>query len=75
MAEMKLSDYPKERRGILKRAQEQARKTNRSIIVGIDYDDQEFMDDAVDYYPGIELERVFAEVKPNGKIYKKFIHN
>lgn len=75
MTEMKLSDYPKERRGILKRAQERARKTNRSIIVGVDYDDQEFMDDAVDYCPFTELSGVFAEVKPNGKIYKKFIHN
>lgn len=74
MAEkMKLDDFRDEKREIVEKALKRAKKENRVMIVGHDYDDQMFVDDAVDYYPGTELRGVFATVYPDGTIEYGFV--
>ena len=74
MAEkMKLDDFREEKREIVEKALKRAKKENRVMIVGHDYDDQMFVDDAVDYYPGTELRGVFATVYPDGTIEYGFV--
>ena len=70
---MKITDFCTEFRGIVKRALEQAKKENRAKIVGHDYDDQTFIDDAVDWYPGTDLRGIFATVFPDGTIKHGFV--
>ena len=70
---MKITDFCTEFRGIVKRALEQAKKENRAKIVGHDYDDQTFIDDAVDWYPGTDLRGIFATVFPYGTIKHGFV--
>ena len=70
---MKITDFGTEFRGIVKRALEQAKKENRAKIVGHDYDDQTFIDDAVDWYPGTDLRGIFATVFPDGTIKHRFV--
>lgn len=70
---MKITDFGTEFRDTVKRALEQAKKENRAKIVGHDYDDQTFIDDAVDWYPGIDLRGVFATVFPDGIIRHGFV--
>ena len=71
--EMKLSDFKGERRGIVTKALDRAKKEKRVMIVGHDYDNQMFVDDAVDYSPSIELRGVFATVYPDGRIERGFV--
>lgn len=61
---MKITDFSTEFIGIVKRALEQAKKENRAKIVGHDYDDQTFIDDALDWYPGIDLRGIFRNSFP-----------
>lgn len=70
---MKLDDFRDEKREIVEKALKRAKKENRVMIVGHDYDDQMFVDDAVDYYPGTELRGVFATVYPDGTIEYGFV--
>lgn len=70
---MKITDFSTEFIGIVKRALEQAKKENRAKIVGRDYDDQTFIDDALDWYPGIDLRGIFATVFPDGTIRHGFV--
>ena len=70
---MKITDFCTEFRGIVKRALEQAKKENRAKIVGHDYDDQTFIDDAVDWYPGTDLRGIFATVFPDCTIKHGFV--
>ena len=70
---MKITDFCTEFRGIVNRALEQAKKENRAKIVGHDYDDQTFIDDAVDWYPGTDLRGIFATVFPDGTIKHGFV--
>ena len=70
---MNITDFCTEFRGIVKRALEQAKKENRAKIVGHDYDDQTFIDDAVDWYPGTDLRGIFATVCPDGSIKHGFV--
>lgn len=70
---MKLSDFRGDRKRIVARALDRAKKEKRVMIVGHDYDNQMFIDDAVDYSPFIELRGVFATVYPDGKIEYGFV--
>lgn len=70
---MEITDFGTEFRDTVKRALEQAKKENRAKIVGHDYDDQTFIDDAVDWYPGIDLRGVSATVFPDGTIRHGFV--
>lgn len=71
---MKITDFCTEFMGIVKRSLEQAKKKeNRAKIVGHDYDDQTFIDDAVDWYPGTDLRGIFATVFPDGTIKHGFV--
>ena len=71
--EMKLSDFRGERRGMVTKALDRAKKEKRVMIVGHDYDNQMFVDDALDYSPSIELRGVFATVYPDGRIERGFV--
>ena len=70
---LSLDDFRDEKREIVEKALKRAKKENRVMIVGHDYDDQMFVDDAVDYFPGIELRGVFATVYPDGAIEYGFV--
>lgn len=70
---LSLDDFRDEKREIVEKALKRAKKENRVMIVGHDYDDQMFVDDAVDYFPGIELRGVFATVYPDGTIEYGFV--
>lgn len=73
MAEMKLSDFKDNRKRIVAKALGRAKKEKRVLIVGLDYDNQMFIDDAVDYCPFTELRGVFATVYPDGRIEHGFV--
>ena len=70
---LNLSDFQDERREIVVKALKRAEKENRVMIVGHDYDDQMFVDDAVDYCSFTELRGVFATVYPDGTIEHGFV--
>ena len=70
---MKITDFSTEFRVIVKLVLEQAKKENRAKIVGRDYDGYTFIDDALDWYPGIDLRGVFATVFPDGTIRHGFV--
>ena len=70
---VKITDFSEEAQSTIKRALEQAKKESRAKIVGHDYDDQNFIDDAVDWYPGIDLRDIFATVFPDGTIKHGFV--
>ena len=71
---VKITDFGEEAQGTIKRALEQAKKENRAKIVGHDYDDQNFIDDAVDWYQGTDLKDIFATVFPDGTIKRGFVN-
>ena len=70
---LNLNDFQGERREIVVKALKRAKKENRVMIVGHDYDNQMFVDDAVDYCPLTELRGVFATVYPDGTIERGFV--
>lgn len=70
---MKITDFSTEFRVIVKLVLEQAKKENRAKIVGRDCDGLTFIDDALDWYPGIDLRGVFATVFPDGTIRHGFV--
>lgn len=70
---LNLNNFQDERREIVVKALKRAKKENRVMIVGHDYDNQMFVDDAVDYCPFTELSGVFATVYPDGTIEYGFV--
>lgn len=70
---LSLDDFQDEKREIVEKALMSARQSGRVVIVGHDYDNQMFLDDAIDYYPGTDLNDIFATVYPDGTIEYGFV--